>query len=82
MMRIQMYYFRGKKFNTITFRIDSISYRIIDKLPHTIEDAAKEIHKLTGWACTIIVGGPMPKQGGVRGVRALDQVEFQGGYLQ
>jgi len=36
----------------------------IDKLPHTIEEAAKEIHQQTGWACMIIVGGLMPKQGG------------------
>jgi len=41
-----------------------LQYRNIDKLPRTMEDAAKEIHKLTGWACTIIVGGPMPKLGG------------------
>ena len=39
-------------------------YRNIDRLPRTIEDAAKEIQKQTGWACMIIVGGPMPKQGG------------------
>ena len=39
-------------------------HRNIDKLPHMIENAAKEIHKQTRWACTIIVGGPMPKQGG------------------
>lgn len=44
----------------MTFRL----YRNIDKLPRTIEIAAKEIHKLTGWACTIMVGGPMPKMGG------------------
>lgn len=39
-------------------------FRNIDKLPRTLEQAAQEIHKLTGWACTIIVGGPMPKLGG------------------
>jgi hypothetical protein len=44
--------------------ITSVLYRNIDKLPRTIEDAAKEIQKLTGWACTIMVGGPMPRMGG------------------
>ena len=33
-------------------------------LPHTIQDAAKNIARQTGWACTIIVGGPMPQEGG------------------
>jgi hypothetical protein len=36
----------------------------IDQLPRTLQKAAQEIHKLTGWACTIIAGGPMPKLGG------------------
>ena len=30
----------------------------------TLEKVTQEIHKLTGWACTIIIGGPMPKLGG------------------
>ena len=33
-------------------------------IPWTLELAAQEIHKATGWACTIIVGGPVPKHGG------------------
>ena len=36
----------------------------IDMLSCKIEDVAKNIARQTGWACTIIVGGPMPQEGG------------------
>ena len=42
----------------------AIAYRAINKLSCTINQIAESLHKQTGWAITIIAGGPMPRLGG------------------